>query len=325
MSALLKLKDSLYDAIPNGIKLEFLKAVFLIKHPRFLTSVPQSINKKKPVFILSIPRNGSTWTGDVMSYSDKCLYLKEPINVQYRYKNLTTQTVATLEALADGKYYTRLIRQSLSGHPKFIKSVVTEPTRWYEKNSDFVRVIKDVNPLVLDHLLTFEPKLVFLTRHPCAVANSYYRMGWKANQFKKAFTKQQFQQIESKYKVFDDEDFWVNFGNFQAVIELIALESLKSYPLKKIVKYEDICAAPVEEFHKLYQFCELPFTHDVEDKIVDSTSAGDANYIVGQYDTKRDSANMAYKWKSLLTQEQIEKVKKGYSISSRLTYLEDFD
>jgi hypothetical protein len=53
-----------------------------------------------------------------------------------------------------------------------------------------MRFIKEVIPLILDYVLErYQPKVIFLARHPAAAALSSYVQGWTENKLQKSLAK----------------------------------------------------------------------------------------------------------------------------------------
>jgi hypothetical protein len=215
------IKNAIYNHIPPKYKFQLLRSSFLITNPRFLFSPNQLVNQnKRPILIVSMPRSGSSWVGDIFSCADSALYLMEPVNQSYRLMQQKCSTVASMQAMQDSRLYKEFLISAFVGNPKFLKSNIVSPSKWLNSSKDNVRVIKEVNPLVLDYIVDkFQPKIVCLLRNPVAVANSYFNKGWLGNPFGGAFNEQEYKEIKSQFDFNLNNNFWHDFGVFQAVIE----------------------------------------------------------------------------------------------------------
>ena len=142
--------------------------------------------KKPPVLILSMPRSGSSWVGEIMGLSPDSLYLREPITQTYL---KTTHDGAPsffefdMAGLPEG--YESSAKNVFSGLPLFDRRITIFPKQWaLSKRSRKRIVVKEVNPFMLPWLTqNFRPRIIYLVRHPVATASSFKRIGWTGEQF----------------------------------------------------------------------------------------------------------------------------------------------
>lgn len=94
-------------------------------------------------------------------------------------------------------------------------------------------VVKEVNPLALDWLLSsYKPRVVFLYRHPAAVALSLFNIGLTDVQFHKRFAENRFSAMKfSESKT--GSNFWEQIGALQGATLQLALSALENYSDKK--------------------------------------------------------------------------------------------
>lgn len=321
----MNLTKAIYNNIPAQFKYKLLRAYFLARNPRFITTPYQAkLNNNKPVLIISMPRSGSSWVGKVLSNAADSLYLREPMSQAHRINFPKVQSEYSPNALEYASEYKRYAYHAFKGSPAFLHSSIFEPSRWHQKDNK-VRVIKEINPLLLQYFVDeFQPKIIYLARNPVAVANSYFTQHWLSNRFTRAFTEQENKALQKKYLLDIKNEFWHDFGLFQSVVDSLSKDILENYQDKIIVKYEDICQNPCEEFKRLYNFSGLAFT-EAQQAYIAKTSNAKTNYQVGNYDTERNSLDMANKWKELVSQENIQAVKSGYlSLSNTIYKADDF-
>jgi hypothetical protein len=321
----MELTKKLYQNIPEKYKYQILRTYFLIKNPKFIfTPYQAKLHSTQPVLIISMPRSGSSWVGKVLSHSTDTLYLREPISQAHRLNFPAVQSEYTNDALEHSSYYKKCALNAFEGPPNFIHSSIFKPARWHEAGEK-VRVIKEINPLFLNYIMDkFQPKIIYLARNPAAVANSYFNQKWLSNRFKRAFTDKEYIDLQEKYSFKVKNEFWHDFGLFQSVVDTMSMATLDGYKDKLIVKYEDICNNPFDEFKKLYEFSGLDFT-EADKGYINKTSSTNTNYKVGNYDTTRNSSEMANKWKTLIAEKDINAIKLGYlSLKDTLYKLDDF-
>jgi len=276
-----------------------------------------------PLLILSVPRSGSSWVGEIMGRSDGALYLREPITQPYLAGVKDASSFFEVDPCRLPHTYRRSADNAFSGIPAFSKAITIYPSQW--KLSDRHRcrpVIKEVNPLACKWLIdTYRPRIIYLIRHPAAVAESFCKMGWDGKQFKSRFTEQTLVAENFGYEPFT-ASFWSEIGALQAVVLRLALAYLNGYQDSRIVKYEDLCYDPITVFRRLYEFAELQWSSRVEKDIVRHSASNHPN-ATGAYDVYRDSLAMAEKWKTDVPKEKIAEIKEAYLSFSPAFYREE--
>jgi len=78
------------------------------------------------------------------------------------------------------------------------------------------------------------------------------------------------------------------------------------------IKYEDLASNPIEEFRKLYNFLDIEFNNDIENKIFSYTNANNKTNISKKnyMEIKRNSKFFVDIFKKRLTKDQIYKIRK---------------
>jgi hypothetical protein len=77
------------------------------------------------------------------------------------------------------------------------------------------------------------------------------------------------------------------------------------------VKYEDVCAQPVQAFRTLFSFAGLPWTQEDEDRIHKHTTSSNARRT-NTYGVQRDSAEMIDIWRDELSTAQCRLLRDAY-------------
>ena len=72
-------------------------------------------------------------------------------------------------------------------------------------------------------------------------------------------------------------------------------------------------------FERIFRHCNLELSHRLQREIEDSTH-GRSAYAPGGYDTVRDSADMARRWRREMTSAEIDQVRRGYFACRPLFY-----
>lgn len=282
--------------------------------------------KHPPILLVSMPRSGSSWAGRILGSSERSLYLHEPLTQSYL--GLVGKGTSWFEydACKHKGRYDHFASLTFRGVPRFKERVVLFPEQWSMSRRGRSRlVIKEINPLVLDIVIErFRPRIIYLLRHPAAVAHSFQSLGWDGEQFGRRFTKATLSELERRYHIPYEAEFWEQSGALQAIIQNKTMEVLSSAGDYTVVKYEDICADPVGEFSRLFDFCDLPFSLKNRREIK-NTSHSDTGYGPGRYDVERNSKAMIDRWKSDVSCEKVDLLRKGYFANHPLFYTEEAD
>lgn len=264
-----------------------------------------------PVVILSLARSGSSWVGDILGTSLTAMYLREPINLACLKEHPTKPSDFEFDMGQPPAIYESSAKNIFSGLPLFNSSITLKPKQWSLLKRKHRRVvIKEVNPFMLGWLIkTYQPRIIYLLRHPVAVTYSFERMGWTGNKFESRLTKETLSRKVPHYKQFTDS-FWSEHGAFQGYLNCEIMEQAKAYKDFRVVKYEDLCADPLNEFKKLYEFAQLEWDRTVEEKIKERTQPAKTDDHA--FSTQRNSAYEMEKWKHAVPEDKIQQLKEAY-------------
>jgi hypothetical protein len=250
----------------------------------------------RPVLVISLPRSGSSWVGEVMGHADGALYLHEPLTQAF-HRTKTEPTLVEPEEAA--QWYEPAARAAFAGLPLFNPWIVRIPEQWRPSARNGRRlVVKEVNPLVCGWLsAAYQPDVVLLVRHPAAVALSYRRMGW--------FDLDEFQMGPPS------DSAWKRHGRRQAQILTRAIASLEQNRARfTIARYEDLCRSPETTFRTLFDFAGLPWTPRVRQIVRTKSNGGDRNAV---FATDRQSSSMIDAWRHEIDQKDLDDVLAGYN------------
>jgi hypothetical protein len=113
------------------------------------------------------------------------------------------------------------------------------------------------------------------------------------------------------------EPYHSKIAELQSDLELAGLQvGIFHYILKKwhetfrflLVKHEDLCLQPVKNFQSLYQNLNIPWSMMIENFLNSQNKSGTG------YTIERDLTTVNNKWKERLTKNEIEEIKRGYTI-----------
>jgi hypothetical protein len=250
--------------------------------------------RKKPILLLSYPRSGSSWLGEILSYSPDIAYLREPITqaIQKKYKLKPQFNPDRNSEILDK--YINIADKAFRGVPitGLIYLVKYLPDFLPTSRKNKRLLIKEVNPLAIHILLErYTPTLLLLLRHPAAIADSYKRLGW----------------LKSEMRLFG-----LNYGTRMKN----AIDISREWETK-IILFEKIALNPKKEIPDLLNFLgsKLPENIDI---IINKYSRNPA-LITNPYEVRRNSSSEIYKWKDNLSVDEIEMIRDGY-LEANLKY-----
>jgi hypothetical protein len=258
-----------------------------------------------PLLLLSYPRSGSSWIGEVIAHSPDIAYLREPVTQPFQ---ATFPPSAPHDTLFDPaaepeqlQKYTQFADAAFAGIPDpelfddtFRASAFLPGARTGRR-----LLIKEVNPRATTwYVDRYAPTILLLVRHPAAVADSFVSAGWWGQD--------------------ELEDFGTHYGRDMA----FALRACKPTSLV-LLRYEDFATAPHTRFAALFEQLCIRAPREL-DRIIRgySLATGDP---ASRYDVHRRSAEEAVKWRKRLSPGAVAEVRRGYLRAGLELYGEDAD
>jgi hypothetical protein len=160
----------------------------------------------------------------------------------------------------------------------------------------------------------YRPRVIYLIRHPAAVANSYSGLGWILRHSKQALHEVLPPECQAASKAAQarfGSTPWANFGLFQAMVSRVATRVLKDSCEHRVVKYEDLCLDPLGVFRELYHFAGLAWSDEVAAGIRLQSEQREHDRR-DHYGTLRNSRQMRDVWKNDVGRELLAEVREGY-------------
>lgn len=270
--------------------------------------------RRPPILVLGMPRSGTTWIGRTLGDAPNALYLNEPVS-EVHVAEQGRATFFEVDPANPPASYVWPARFAAAGVPAFGPRTVGEGFGLFARLGKRV-VIKEVNPLAIEwYARALAPTLVYVVRHPAAVAVSLDERGWGWPMYEQRFP------VSASELPVVPETFWARIGAIQA----IALARANAVVTAATVAYEDVCRAPFEVFRDLYEMCGLRWTDGVAAALRASTEGDLTRGAQDPTGTTRNTAAMANAWRSRITAEQLHDVRTGWEATGPSRYTADAD
>jgi hypothetical protein len=232
--------------------------------------------RKRPTLVLSLPRSGSSWVGNLLGSAPDALYLREPVT-QSEPRFHRMGTVFHIDRPELIRTFRRHADRAFRADPGYPVKVISFPHNWGLRRRLAKRlVVKEVNPYAAPwYLHWYRPRLIFLVRHPAGVALSFRKLGW----------------------IGAAADEWERNGTFQATALRAAHQAIEGAPRCLTVSYEALCDDPLGGFEALYRFAGLSWDEGVRDYV--------ERYSV-------ESRRTAWAWREEVPADMLEGLRRGF-------------
>lgn len=271
--------------------------------------------KSPPVLILSLPRSGSSWVGEILGRAPNALYLREPITQSSMQQHGANRPILCVDKAQTDPALQMHAYNAFYGIPDFTQGIVHDAQQWNLRTRTQKRVvIKEVNPLAAEWIISeFMPQVILLVRHPVAVALSYKRLGWldaPLSDVRSCLNQINKDDLSELTQPSNTKDFWFNNGLMQGGCLSYALALLDNYPNAKVIKHEELCEDPIVNFRDLFCSAGLEWSLRSENLIREKASGDDQR---GPYSTNRDTKTMPKAWRTQVTQDEINQLRAAFS------------
>lgn len=291
------------------------------------------MKNRKPIIVTGAHRSGTTWVGRMIALDKDVRYIHEPFNIdekrihplKYWFEYISDQDSPERQKEVF-IFINELLYFNSKGIYKDLK-VIRGPRDVLRFGNDTLErsykrpLIKDpIAVMSTDWLATqFNADVVALIRHPAAFVASLKVKKW--SHVFDHFTEQA--ELMKVLEPFADQIREFTKSPSDIIDQGILLWNITYYRINQyresfpdwiFVRHEDLSLDPVNEYKKIYEKLDLNFTPKVESKIVESTSANEAEHL------KRDAKKNILTWKKRLTEDEIERVQKGTEKISSIFY-----
>jgi hypothetical protein len=224
---------------------------------------------RKSTLLAAVGRSGTTWVSTIINYNKDHRYIHEPFH-PYRVKEARDfKYIQYLRPENHNPRYLEPAKALLSGRLR---------NRWTDSDNNTIfarkRLIKDIRVnLLLKWIHANFPgiPIILLFRHPCAVANSWLKLGWGKEDLG---IRTDIEVCLSQEELMEDflEPFRMNIENAQSDFEKHVFFWCMQYyvPIRQfkhgeihLCFYENLCENPHEEIERLFVFLSRRFNKKV--------------------------------------------------------------
>ena len=263
----------------------------------------------KPIFITGHGRSGTSWIGNTFEQAPGILYYGEPCNPKVVKGGDFSHWFRYVRPDGSDQFFENCLDSAFNG-------LVTDGSNWlklpYRRFLPSSRaVIKEVASLLLLEWVykRYQPEVLFVLRHPCAVALSERNKNTPVERPIKEMLKQNdlvedhlqpYLSVMEKAKT----PFEI-YGAIWGARNRVFVDLIQKYPEWKILFYEDLCENPIECFQELFDHFNLTWTGKVQ-KYINRTTI---EKRPGNFSTYRITKDQTNKWKREMTTSEIEQVR----------------
>jgi hypothetical protein len=290
----------------------------------------------RPILVTGSNRSGTTWVGEALGQSDEVEYLHEPFNSSLWPRLLERPPPGHFLYVCeenDGPWIRSVDRLLRHRFPLRAQVVEVRGPRGVAKlGRDWARSLRrrtrSRRPLLKDPIALFASEwlasrfdldVVVMIRHPAAFASSIKRLGWRFD-----FTTWLDQPLllrDHLGPMRADLERMAE-GDHDLVDEAIVLWNAlygvvrtldERHPEWQVLRYEDLAAAPVPGFARLYPALGLRWDDGVARRVAAFSDERNVKEVpAGEKGTvRRDSSAAMWTWTHRLTPEEVERVRAG--------------
>lgn len=316
------------------------------------------MTRQNPIIIVGAHRSGTTFIGNMVSFSDEVSYIRDPFAkyrraglFQLRPKNYFTyitdengqEYYDTFQKMVHFKFSLikelSFIKKSYDVKPVFLDIFRMEAAKLKNKRALLKAATALFSVEWLQKIFNFQ--VLCLIRHPAAFISSLKRL-----EITHPFVEFINQPLLMKDHLRPFESMIIEYSQLQLkaghtktpdiidqgillwnIIYSFMSKIKEKYPEWLILKHEDISNEPLNYFKMIFQHFQLKFTDEIKSKITNYTaSSNPSEAIKGKWNSlKRDSSQNVKNWKSRLSPEEIGKIKEGtFEIAKNFYNSEDW-
>lgn len=245
------------------------------------------------IVIVGMPRSGTSWLSQIIDSCPNVRFRLSPI-FSYEFKNIVNEE-------SDREAYERLFSGAYRSNSEFMRQSYRReanqyPTFTQKEETPEILAIKMTrfHNLISRMLHLFDNlKVVAIVRHPCGAINSWLTAPGEFPKDAEPLNEWRYARCRKTAP----EEFW-GFEDWKKVTWL-HLQLEKEYPdAFKIVQYERLLDAPMDEVKQLFKFLALQFTTQTEQFLIESHARHDEN----PYSVYKNLQIVRNKWQTELAE-----------------------
>jgi len=279
-----------------------LKNKKLLKQIKWKYYLNTNHSPKNTIFLSGMARSGTTWLSQILNYNNDYRYIFEPFYPEHVEFCSFFKKRQYLRPTGNYPEFFEAAQRIVSGNFR-----IQFIDRYNEKFFAKKRLIKDVQTNLLFGWLNRnfkEMKSLLIIRHPCAIANSFMKLGWEPQ------SNVYFEQPElvEDYLHEFEKDIKGAKTEFEKILYMWSIEyyvPLKQQKQKlltaKSVLYEDLCERFEDTMTEVYTYLGKRVKRElfeVKDK---------PSYTARPFAAVIKRTNLLDSWKKELTSSQIKK------------------
>ncbi len=266
--------------------------------------------RKPPVYIVGLPRSGTTWIASIVATARSVKYFHEPFNCS----NVAGAARFCMKYLVnadDDPDFARHCRKAFAGEilTDSMRTMLPPFYRHYPKLPGRV-IVKDVCTCLAVECVQslLNPLTVIVVRHPCAVAASWHRLGYNVDHHLRILRERNglYDGVLEPYRDILNRatGFWQKIGALWGAVYCILYHQRKAHANWVVVNHEEFCRKPIDAFRNLFRRLDLDWTRTTGELIrISSQTDRDEPYLF-----YRISEQEPEKWKTRMTVDQMSQV-----------------
>jgi hypothetical protein len=279
--------------------------------------------QQPPVFIAGLPRTGTSWIASIVNTARGVKYLHEPFNCV----NVAGAAPMCLKYLgANDNAFVERGRDAFAGTTSgpYVRARLSGRYAHYPWWPGRL-VIKDVCACLAVEWVErhFVAGIVMVIRHPCAVADSWLRLGYDVDLHLRRLLDQPAllatQLGPFEHLLRDAKEYCEKVAALWGATYSIMLRQQRAHPRWTLVQHEELCRKPLEGSRQLFERSGLEWTAATDEFLERSTSS-DAGR---PYAPQRVSADEPDKWRTRLHGRQVDQVRR-FVAPFEIDYYSDF-
>jgi hypothetical protein len=249
------------------------------------------------ILLAGTGRSGTTWLSNIVNHGNEYRYIFEPFVPQYTYEWRNFHYKQYLNPDGGDKHAVAAAKTILSGQ---IRNV------WVDKFNNKIicnrRLIKDIRVnFMLKWLHNNFPQIpiIFMLRHPCAVASSRIQLNWQLDideiLDQSALITDYF--ADTLNVIDDTKDIFLRNICLWCMENYVPLQQFKQKEVY-ILFYEHLCVAPEREISRLFSWLEQAHPESISN-VVQKPSQ-----VTEKHSAIRTGENLVKQWTRHISDEQ---------------------